>query len=90
MQILCVVIAKYIDLYNILQNLEEIVVVNYLNVAASIVGVFLPLIIFIDIGMSRSPKKTTSKTKNTDWYYQNEDYDRKYDERADKNNYRTL
>ena len=75
-------------LYNILQNIEEIVVVDYLNIAVSIIGILLPLIIFIDVGMSQSSKKTTSKTKNTDWYYQNEDYDRKYDERADRNQYK--
>ena len=28
--------------------------------------------------------------KETDWFYKNEQYDRKLDERADKNNYRTL
>ena len=28
--------------------------------------------------------------KKTDFFYQNEAYDRKYDERADKNNYRTM
>ena len=28
--------------------------------------------------------------KKTDWFYKNEEYDRKLDDRADKNNYRTL
>lgn len=75
-------------LYNILVKTEEIVAVDYLNVIVSIVGILLPLIIFIDVGMSQSAKKTTSKTKSTDWYYQNEEYDRKYDERADRNQYK--
>ena len=30
------------------------------------------------------------KDKKTDWFYGDEKYDRKMDERADKNNYRTL
>ena len=28
--------------------------------------------------------------KKTDFFYKGEQYDRKYDERADKNNYRTM
>lgn len=75
-------------LYNVLQSLEEATTFNYLNIVVSVIGILLPLIIFIDIGMSQSSKKTTSKIKKTDWYYQNEDYDRKYDERADKNQYK--
>lgn len=75
-------------LYNLLQNVEEIVSVDYLNVAVSAIGILLPFIIFIDIGMGQSDKKTTNKTKSTDWYYQNEEFDRKYDERADRNQYK--
>ena len=28
--------------------------------------------------------------KKTDWFYKNEEFDRKLDDRADKNNYRTM
>ncbi len=35
-------------------------------------------------------RKAHPKDKKTDWFYTNKDYDRKLDERADKNNYRTL
>ena len=75
-------------LYNILVKTEEIVVVDYANILVSIIGILLPLIIFIDVGMSQSAKKTTTKTKMTDWYYQNDKYDREYDERADRNQYK--
>ena len=34
--------------------------------------------------------KNNPKDKKTDWFYTNEQYDRQLDERADKNNYRTL
>ena len=77
-----------IYLYNTVQNMEDIATVNYLNIGVSIIGILLPLIVFIDVGLSQSAKKTTNKTKKTDWYYQNEDYDRKYDERADRNQYK--
>ncbi len=75
-------------LYNILQNAGEMVTVDYLNILLSVIGVLIPFIIFIDVGMSQSSKKTTTKTKKTDWFYQNEQFDRKYDERADKNQYK--
>ncbi len=35
-------------------------------------------------------RKAHPTDKKTDWFYKNKDYDRKLDERADKNNYRTL
>ena len=63
-------------IYNILQNLENIVVVDYLNIGISVIGILLSLMIFIDVGMSQSTKKTTNKTKKTNWYYQNDKYDR--------------
>lgn len=75
-------------LYNIIVKTEEIVVVDYFNILVSILGILLSLIIFIDVGMSQSSKKTTSKTKKTDWYYQNDKYNREYDERADRNQYK--
>lgn len=75
-------------LYNILVNSEEIAHVNSMNVLVSIIGILLPLIILIDVGMSQSAKKTSNKTKHTDWYYQNDKYDREYDERADRNQYK--
>lgn len=75
-------------LYNIMVRTEEIVVLDYLNITISIIGILLPLIIFIDIGMSQSSKKTSNKTKKTDWYYQNDKYDRQYDDRADRNQYK--
>lgn len=75
-------------IYNIFQKAEEIVMLDYLNVAVSIIGVILPFIILVDIGFSQSSKKTTNKTKTTDWYYQNDKFDRQYDERADKNQYK--
>lgn len=75
-------------LYNLLINVEEIVVLDYTNILISIIGILLPLIILIDVGMSQSAKKTTSTTKKTDWFFQNEQFDREYDERADRNQYK--
>ena len=35
-------------------------------------------------------RKNNPKDKKTDWFYRNEEFDRKLDDRADKNNYRTM
>ncbi len=75
-------------LYTILKNAEEIVTFDYLNIMISAVGILIPFIIIFDIGFSQSSKKTSAKTKKTDWFYQNEQFDRKFDDRADRNQYK--
>ena len=35
-------------------------------------------------------RKANPKDKKTDWFYNNKDFDREKDDRADTNNYRTL
>ena len=76
-----------IYLYNLFKGNAEITY-DYINILISVVGILLPFIIIVDIGLSESNKKTTMKTKKSDWFYQNEQFDRKYDERADKNQYK--
>lgn len=75
-------------IYNIFETKESITQADYFNVLLSVLGILLALIIFIDIGFSQSSKKTSMKTKKTDWFFQNKDFDRQYDERADKNQYK--
>lgn len=50
-------------------------------------AILLSFVTLIDILVSRS-KRTEGNDKKTDWFYKNKDYDRKLDDRADKNNYR--
>ena len=33
-------------------------------------------------------RKANPKDKKTDWFFKNSDYDRKYDDRADRNEYK--
>ena len=55
----------------------------------SIVGIILPIAVLIDLLLDRG-RKEHPVDKKTDWFYKNKEYDRKLDDRADKNNYRTL
>ena len=55
----------------------------------SIIGIILPLAVLVDLLLDRG-RKEHPVDKKTDWFYKNEQFDRKLDDRADKNNYRTL
>ena len=60
-----------------------------LNVFISIIGIILPIAVLADLLLDKG-RKANPKDKKTDWFYQNEEFDRKLDDRADKNNYRTM
>ena len=60
-----------------------------LQIFFSFIGILLPIFALLDLMLDKS-RKMRPKDKKTDWFYGDEKYDRKMDERADKNNYRTL
>ena len=62
---------------------------TYLNVFIALIGIALPLAILFDMLVDKG-RKANPKDKKTDWFYKNKDFDRNLDDRADKNNYRTL
>ena len=81
-----------VDLYNnvmlILEG-QELFVMQYLNTFISLIGMVIPVAVLFDL-LADKNRKAHPVDKKTDWFYKNENYDRKLDERADKNNYRTL
>ena len=62
---------------------------TYMDMFISLIAIALPIAALFDILLDKSRTKNPVN-KETDWFYKNEQYDRKLDERADKNNYRTL
>lgn len=81
----------YFGLY-ILNNISDVLggEANFTiiqNVFVSAVALFLAICVFADLMISKVRKKDP-KDKKTDWYFKDDKYDRKYDERADKNQYR--
>lgn len=60
-----------------------------LQLVVSIVCVLVPVFAFFIIAFAKEQEKRPVD-KKTDFFYKNEAYDRKYDERADRNNYRTM
>lgn len=55
----------------------------------SIVCILIPVFAFFIIAFAKEQEKRPVD-KKTDFFYKNETYDRKHDERADKNNYRIM
>ena len=83
-----------IDLVNNAQNLltameTQTDVNTYINLFMSLIGMIIPIAVMLDLLMDKG-RRNHPKDKKTDWFYNNEQFDRKMDDRADKNNYRTL
>ena len=74
-------------IYGILIEGETIVADSSLGILVSAIGVLLPLMVLIDTLVDKS-RKLHPVDKKTDWFYKNEQFDRKFDERADRNEYK--
>ena len=61
----------------------------YMTALFELFGLVLAIAAIFDVLLDKS-RKLNPIDKKTDWFYKNKDYDRKLDDRADKNNYRTL
>ena len=74
---------------NLITNNEQLSLAQSTEMMFSMLGVIIALIVLIDLLLDKN-RKANPKDKKTDWFYKNEKFDREMDERADKNNYRTL
>ena len=63
--------------------------VDSVDIALSIFGIIIALFVVIDILIDKKQRLNPKDEKN-DWFFNNKNYDRKLDERADKNKYRTM
>lgn len=57
------------------------------NLIFTVVGVIIPLLTFLDILLNKH-RGNFGADRKTRWFYTNEKYDREFDERADRNQYR--
>ena len=60
---------------------------TYLDMFIALIAITLAFAATIDILLDKTRLKNPSD-KKTDWFYKNKEYERKLDERADKNNYK--
>ena len=66
---------------------ENIGFITLQNSLVAALGFLLAFLALFDLIIDRA-RKRDPKDKKTDWFFQNEKYSRKLDERADKNEYR--
>lgn len=73
----------------VMEDAESLPVDAFANMFVAFLGIILPIAVLIDLLADRH-RKANPKDKKTDWFFKNEKFDRKLDERADKNNYRIM
>ena len=77
------------DTVKSLMNGATLEITQYAVILMSFIGIVLPICVVFELLLDKN-RKAHPVDKKTDWFYKNEQFDRKLDERADKNNYRTL
>ena len=76
-------------LYNTLNHVSDgLNAAGTVDMTMSIIGIVLPVLTFIDILFNKHRKAIFGRNKSTDWFYTNKEYDRQFDERADRNQYK--
>lgn len=81
-----------IDFYNKITTIISggaLAITGSLAAFVSMIGIILPIAALLDM-LADKARKLHPVDKKTDWFYRNEKFDIKKDERADKNNYRTM
>ncbi len=79
-------LTKYIATEEFAVN-NTAIVGDTLNLIVMGIGVVVPLLTFLDILINKSRTRFNGD-KKTDWFFTNSQYDRQFDERADKNQYK--
>ena len=58
-----------------------------MDVILEFCGILIPLFMFFDILFNKN-KMNFAEARKTEWYFGTDKYDRQYDERADRNQYK--
>ena len=76
-------------LYESMNNINEsgMTISDAANMICVVIGIIVPILIFIDVLFNKN-RSLGKSNKKSDWFYNNEAYDREFDERADRNQYR--
>ncbi|MBQ9659063.1 MAG: hypothetical protein IJV31_09945 [Clostridia bacterium] len=72
---------------DILNRFSTISMDNVTNLVVDVVGILISVITLIDL-IADKAQKVNPKDSKTDWFFKNKDFDRKFDERADRNEYK--
>jgi len=77
--------AVYETVLNVMEVGMEVQNTSVLIV--NVIGVIVPLLTFLDILLNKN-RRGHGGDRKTDWFYKNKDYDREFDDRADRNQYK--
>lgn len=80
-------VGLFNTIYGILVEGETFNLSSSLELLVTAIGVLLPLMVLFDTLVDKT-RKINPVDKKTDWFYKNEQFDRKFDERADRNEYK--
>ena len=81
--------ADITEKVRLLANNEVLSLAQTSSLFFSVIGIIIPVAVLVDLLLDKG-RMAHPVDKKTDWFYKNEQFDRKMDDRADKNNYRTL
>ena len=77
-----------VDLFNtIMKIVNGGSIADFTNAFSSFIAIAIALLVLIYCLLDKA-RTAHPVDKQTDWFYKNSDYDRKYDERADRNEYK--
>ena len=79
-----------VDLYNTVIKLIDgatLTLTQGSNLLISFIGVVIPIAVLFSLLIDKN-RMVHPVDKKTDWFYKNEEFDRKMDDRADQNQYR--
>lgn len=60
---------------------------NYISLFVAFIAILIPFLAVMSIGLDTG-KKGSAKNKKADWFYGTTNYERDFDDRADKNQYK--
>ena len=80
-------VGLFNTLYTAISEGNGLAIGDSLEIIVALIGVILPLMVLLDT-LADKTRKLHPVDKKTDWFYKNEQFDRKFDERADRNEYK--
>ena len=68
-------------------SMNNLNISNSISFLSAIIGIVIPTLTFLDILINKN-RKNVGLDQKTEWYYKNGKFEREYDERADRNQYK--
>jgi hypothetical protein len=77
------------NIIKIVNNTGDLELGSVMTAFTGVICILLAIALVLDVLFDQI-QKAHPRDRKTDWFFKNEQFDRKYDERADKNHYKNL